>query len=71
MGERSERPFRRLHLHLDVVASWDGCFSSEHDNKYEGRHASIIQTLVTIIKLLLQWSTVFCLDIKIVECQTF
>jgi hypothetical protein len=50
MGERSERPFRRLHL--DVVASWDGSFSSEHDNTYEGRHASIIQTLVTIIKLL-------------------
>ena len=31
MGERSEKPFRRLHLHLDVVASWDGRFSSEHD----------------------------------------
>ena len=31
MGERSEKkPFRRLHLHLDVVASWDGRFSSEH-----------------------------------------
>ena len=28
--KRSEKPFRRLHLHLDVVASWDGRFSSEH-----------------------------------------
>ena len=31
MGERSEKPFRRLHLH--VVASWDGRFSSEHGRR--------------------------------------